>query len=274
VDLALGLATVGVVSGVFLGTLLINWAVWRGHLEPPDEVSDEEAEAMSSPEGLEEDQGPRFTDKALEPLSIHLGFVAVAIGVGWLLLEGLVLAERHLLVPLGWPELMEHIPLFPLAMIGGVLTQLVGMKTGFAGLGTLSLGALGENLPVLLVLVAGGIVWNLFGFWVLARLLFPRDWVASGLANFGQGMGMTVVGLLLVRMSDPRSRTGAMKAFGYKQLLFEPVVGGGLFTAASLPLVYQFGPVPVLAGTGFLMATWLAFGLWRFGPWAREGDDA
>jgi len=296
VDLALGLATVGVVSGVFLGTLLINWAVWRGHLEPPDEVSDEEAEAMSSPEGLEEDKGPRFTDKALEPLSIHLGFVAVAIGVGWLLLEGLVLAERHLLVPLGWPELMEHIPLFPLAMIGGVLTQLVGMKTGFAGLidrglmnriggvaldllivaalGTLSLGALGENLPVLLVLVAGGIAWNLFGFWVLARLLFPRDWVANGLANFGQGMGMTVVGLLLVRMSDPRNRTGAMEAFGYKQLLFEPVVGGGLFTAASLPLIYQFGPVPVLAGTGFLMATWLAFGLWRFGPWAREGDDA
>lgn len=65
-----------------------------------------------------------------------------------------------------------------------------------------------------------------------------------------------------------------MEAFGYKQLLFEPVGGGGLFTAASLPLIYQCGPVPVLAGTGFLLATWLAFGLWRFGPWAREGDDA
>ncbi|TVP73212.1 MAG: sodium:glutamate symporter, partial [Gemmatimonadales bacterium] len=121
-DLALGMATVGVVAGVVLGTLLINWAVWRGHLEPPDEVSEDEAEAMSSPERLEEEGDEvGYTDKALEPLSVHLGFVAVAIGVGWLLLEGLVLAETHLLVPLGWPELMEHIPLFPLAMIGGVL---------------------------------------------------------------------------------------------------------------------------------------------------------
>ncbi len=253
-DLALGMATVGVVGGVLMGTILINWAVWRGHLEPPDEVSDDEAEAMSSPELLEEEKGRGFTDKALEPLSIHLGFVAVAIGVGWLLLEALILAERHLLVPLGWPELMEHIPLFPLAMVGGVLTQLVGMKTGFAelidrglmnrigglsldllivaALGTLSLDVLGENLPVLVVLILGGIAWNLFGFWILARLLFPENWVANGLANFGQGMGMTVVGLLLVRMADPRNRSGAMEAFGYKQLLFEPVVGGGLFTAA------------------------------------------
>jgi len=289
VDLALGLATVGVVAGVLLGTLLINWAVWRGHLAPPDEPTDEEAEAMSSPERLEEEgEGLQMSDQALEPLSVHLGFVAAAIGMGWLLLEGLVLAERYLLVPLGWPELMEHIPLFPLAMIGGVMVQVAGMKWGFAGLmdrglmnriggvsldllivaalGTLSLGALGENLPVLLVLMVGGIAWNLLGFVVLARLLFPRNWVANGLANFGQGMGMTVVGLLLVRMVDPRNRTGAMEAFGYKQLLFEPVVGGGLFTAASLPLIYQFGPVPVLVGTAALMTGWFVFGLWRFGP--------
>lgn len=292
VDLALGLATVGVVAGVLLGTLLINWAVRQGHLDPPDEPTDEEAEAMSSPERLEEEgEGLKMSDQALEPLSVHLGFVAVAIGLGWLILEGLVLAERHLLIPLGWPELMEHIPLFPLAMIGGVLVQVAGMKWGFAGLmdrglmnriggvsldllivaalGTLSLGALGENLTVLLILVAGGIAWNLLGFVVLARLLFPRDWVANGLANFGQGMGMTVVGLLLVRMADPRNRTGAMEAFGYKQLLFEPVVGGGLFTAASLPLIYQFGPVPVLVGTATLMIGWFAFGLWRFGPQTR-----
>jgi len=288
-DLALGMATFGVVAGVVLGTVLINWAVWRGHLAAPDKLSDEESEALSSPENM--DAPPpeaRLQDQSIEPLSVHLGFVALAIGLGWLLLEGLVLAERHLLMPLGWPALMEHIPLFPLAMIGGVLVQLLGTRLGYArlidrrlmnriggvaldllivaALATLSLQVLGDNLVVLLSLILAGVAWNLFGFLVLARLMFPRDWVTNGLANFGQGMGMTVVGLLLVRMSDPRGRSGAMEAFGYKQLLFEPVVGGGLFTAASLPLIYQFGPVPVLMGTSAAMLFWLIFGLWKFGP--------
>ena len=291
-DLALGMATVGVVGGVILGTLLINWAVWRGHIQRPDRVGEAEAEQMSSPENLEREKPEqRMKDQSIEPLSIHLGFIAVAIGLGWLLLKALVLAERHLLLPLGWPELMEHIPLFPLAMIGGVIVQLIGLKAGYAALidrelinriggvaldllivaalATLSLAVLGDNLWVLLSLVVAGVAWNLFGFLVLARLMFPRDWVANGLANFGQGMGMTVIGLLLVRMVDPRGRTGAMEAFGYKQLLFEPVVGGGLFTAASLPLIYQFGPVSVLIGTATVMLAWLIFGLWQFGNFRR-----
>jgi ESS family glutamate:Na+ symporter len=54
--------------------------------------------------------------------------------------------------------------------------------------------------------------------------------------------------------------------------LFEPVVGGGLFTAASLPLIYEFGPFPVFIGATVLMLAWLAFGLWKFHPKRnREG---
>jgi glutamate:Na+ symporter, ESS family len=117
-----------------------------------------------------------------------------------------------------------------------------------------------------LVLAVGGILWNLFGLMVLARMMFPENWMQNGLANFGQGMGMTVIGLLLVRMSDPHGKAGAMEAFGYKQLLFEPVVGGGLFTAASLPLIHQFGAFPVLAGVTALMIGWFVFGILRFGP--------
>jgi ESS family glutamate:Na+ symporter len=96
--------------------------------------------------------------------------------------------------------------------------------------------------------------------------MFPKDWFAKGMGNFGQCMGMTVIGLLLMRIVDPDNRTGAMESFGYKQLLFEPVVGGGLFTAASLPLIYQFGPFPVLIFTSIMTLGWLIFGLVYFRP--------
>jgi glutamate:Na+ symporter, ESS family len=287
-DMALGLATIGVVLGVVLGTAAINWAVWKGHIERPDGGPGDED--LAEPENREDcaEDAPAMGDRSIEPLSVHLGMVALAIGLGWIILESLVWTEARLLVPFGWPELFRHVPLFPLAMIGGVIIQVLGDRLGYgeyiqrklmnrisgasldllvvSALGTLSLAAIGGNIGPFILLACGGVLWNLFGLLVLARFMFPRDWVANGLANFGQGMGMTVVGLLMVRMSDPRNRSGAMEAFGYKQLLFEPVVGGGLMTAASLPLLYQYGPLPVLIGVTLVMCAWLAFGLWRFGP--------
>ncbi len=289
-DLALGLATVGVVMGVLIGTALINWAVWKGHMPRPESFeSSEEKESICEHENREFDRKKTTgRDQAMEPLSIHIGFIAVAIGIGWLILEGMVRLETSVLIPLGWPELLAHIPLFPLAMVGGVIIQIAAERLGFsewidrglinrisgtaldilivAAMATLSLEAIGTHAWAFIILAAAGIAWNLFGYLVLARWMFPEKWAVYGLANFGQGIGMTVIGLLLVRMSDPKGRSGAMEAFGYKQLMFEPVVGGGLFTAASLPLIHQFGALPVLAGVTVLMAGWLVFGIMCFRP--------
>jgi len=282
-DMALGLATIGVIMGVLLGTVAINWAVWKQYIAPPGRFPQKEEE-LAEHETRERYEYDDLRDKAIEPLSFHWGLVGTSIGLGWLLLKGLIWIENVLLTPLGWPELFRHVPLFPLAMIGGVAIQSLGDRFGFARLidrrlmnrlsgssldilivaamGALSLDAIGANTGPFLLLATGGVLWNVFGFMVLARLMFPKDWVPNGLANFGQGMGMTVIGLLLIRMIDPQDRSGAMEAFGYKQLLFEPIVGGGLFTAMSLPLIYQFGPGPVLAGVTVLMGAWFAGGLW------------
>ncbi len=213
--------------------------------------------------------------------------VGIAIGIGWILHQGLIGLEALTWGASGGLELMRHIPLFPLAMIGGVLLQLV---LDFSGLGkrvdrqlvnrvsgtaldvlivsalaTISLAAIGAQFGPFIVLAIAGILWNVAMFIWLAPRLFKKDWVSYGLANFGQCMGMTVIGLLLIRMTDPVNRTGAMHSFGYKQLLFEPVVGGGLFTAASLPLIAQFGPVPILIFTIVVMAGWIALGIAQFG---------
>lgn len=283
-DLALALATVGVVMGTLLGIALINWGVHTGRIAAPKEVDDEERESLAEHDERELPEIHRISTMT-EPLSLHLALIGLAIGLGWLLHQGLLLAEGLVLGHAEF-ELMRHVPLFPLAMIGGVALQICLDRIGFAryidrtlinrvtgaaldvliiaALATLSLQAIGANLQTFLILALAGIAWNLFGFLVLAPLLFPKDWFARGMGNFGQCMGMTVIGLLLMRIVDPDNRTGAMESFGYKQLLFEPVVGGGLFTAASLPLIYQFGPLPILILTAGLTVGWLIFGLILF----------
>jgi glutamate:Na+ symporter, ESS family len=271
-DLALGLATVGLVAGVLLGTVLVNWGVRTGRItlsEAGDPVAGARAATDDDLDDFEErERDERQASQTTDPLSIHVGYVAVAISLGWLLQQALAWVERATWGGDGGVELLVHLPLFPLAMLGGVALQLVLDRTGrgelvdrrlmnrisgfaldviiVAALGTLSLDALGGNLAPFALLALAGIAWNVAAYLLLAPRIVPEHPYERGLGDFGQSMGMTVTGLLLMRIADPGNRSGGLEAFGYKQLLFEPVVGGGLFTAASVPLIAQFGPLPVL----------------------------
>ena len=296
-DLALGLATVGLIAGVLIGTVLVNWGIRSGRItlnEAGDPVEAARRETDDDLDDLEErERVVRQEGQTTDPLSVHVGYVAIAVSLGWLLQQSLAWLERSTWGRDGGVELLVHMPLFPLAMLGGVVLQLVLDRTGranmvdrklinrlggfsldliiVAALGTLSLEALGGNLAPFVLLALAGIVWNLIAYLVLAPRIIPENAYERGLGDFGQSMGMTVTGLLLMRIADPQNRSGGLEAFGYKQLLFEPVVGGGLFTAASIPLIAQFGPLPVLAFTGALTVFWVVFGIRSFGG-ARGSD--
>lgn len=278
-DLALALATTGIIAGSVIGIVLVNWGRARGLLE---------SEARAESEyGNEKDNFPRHP--MVDGLTLHLGVIATATAVGWSFLQGLIWIEEYT-----WNQdgegiaLMTHIPLFPLAMLGGVLIQFILEKTGngnllsrpliqrvsntsldlliVAAIATISLATVSTHIWIYLILAAAGVAWSLGAFLILAPRIFPQHWLQMGLADFGQSIGMTVLGLLLVRMVDPNNKTGTLESFGYKQLMFEPLVGGGLFTAMSLPLIYQFGALPVLLGCLVVMILWLSVGLFAFGP--------
>lgn len=289
-DLALGLATVGIVGGVLMGTLLINIAARRQIISPDNstsggqysrdaEPSDEEIAALK--------QDLTQEAETTDPLSIHLGLVGIAIFIGWVILQSLQWLEQLTWARNDGVEIMAYVPLFPMAMLGGVVMQLVIIRCGWehhislrsmsriggtaldytivAALATLSLSTLGEHLLPFLLLAITGIAWILFVLLVIAPRVVPEYWFERGIADYGQSMGVTVTGLLLLRMADPKNESGTMESFGYKQLMFEPVVGGGLFTAAALPLIAQFGALAVLILTSILTIAWLLFGLLYFG---------
>jgi glutamate:Na+ symporter, ESS family len=293
-DLALALATVGLVSGVVAGTILVNWAGRRGLLQGTAGGGRRRIRAHDA--GMDEDVAEELRDvmwereqelKPTDPLSIHLAVVGLAIGLGWLMREGLVRLEAATWARNGGIEILRFIPLFPMAMLGGVAIQIVLDRTGLnrhvsrrlmnrisgasldftivAALGSLSLSAVRTHWASFLLLSVAGLAWNLFALRALAPRLMPDHWFHRGICNFGQSTGVTVTGLLLLRMADPANESDALEGFGYKQLLFEPIVGGGLFTAASVPLLARLGPWIMLAITGGLLAFWLAAGWMLFG---------
>lgn len=271
VDIAEGLATVGIVGAVLIGTLEINL---RGGAPEGDQD-------ISETSGKTDQRSDELTDS----LALHLGIVALAIGIGWLMLRGLVALEEAF-----WIErfkVLSYVPLFPLAMIGGLVVQLVARRLGWTSwiqrpmvarigdtaldltvltaIGSLSVGALSRHWEAFSLLSLLGITWCVFGFHVLAPRMIPDAWFERGIGDFGQSMGMTATGLLLMKMADPEGRTDAVQSFGYKQLLFEPFVGGGIVTSAALPLVHHFGPVVCMAAAAGIWVVITAIGLLYFG---------
>ncbi|WP_456276675.1 sodium/glutamate symporter [Bacillus sp. AK128] len=266
-DLAIGLATIGVVSGVVCGIFLINWAIRKNKtniLQDPNNLPEQELRGIIETEELPSAGKMTTKPESIEPLTLHIAMLGIAILIGKGLLEGLIYLESMTWGAWTDTEIMTYVPLFPLAMVGGVILQLILQKTKAGKLVNRQLVVRVQGFALDFLIVTG-IVWNIIAFIFLAPRMIPENWFERGIGDFGQSMGMTAAGLMLIRIADSKGKTKALEAFGYKQLIFEPLVGGGLFTAASVPLIYQFGAIPILIFCLLVMLFWVATGLFYFG---------
>ena len=144
----------------------------------------------------------------------------------------------------------------------GQIQRLGGAALDFlvvAAVASIQLDFVAANWLPLLLLILAGTLWNVFCVLVIAPRLFREAWFERSIAEFGQSMGVTATGLLLLRTADPESRTVAASAFGYKQLFHEPFMGGGIWTSMALPLVITQGNLFVWLISAGMMVFWLLF---------------
>ena len=260
-DFALASATFGILGAIIVGMVLINWASRKGYTHksaaPLDSFEDDTIGVI--PIGQRPSAG-RLTvnSDAIESASLHLAIVGLACLIGYLLKEGLMLIENsnEAMANLG---LLRGFPLFPLCMIGGIIIQIwedkfdkhnlidLGIMRRIqntaldflvvAAIATIQISVVAKGIVPLLILVALGIIWNVWCVVSLARRIFPDSWFERAIAEMGQSMGVTATGLLLLRVVDPDYETPAADAFACKQIVHEPFMGGGLWTGMAIPLL-------------------------------------
>jgi ESS family glutamate:Na+ symporter len=274
-DLGLMSATIGVISAVVFGMAMINIAARRGYtkvIKSPKQLSHEEIRGLIPPEKRSHGSLMTVSPDALEPLAFHLAFVGVAILIGWYALKFIQSLSAGMK-----PDLFKSFPLFPLAMLGGLAIQIFAGRTGLdkyfdrktfdrilgLALDYLVISAIASiKLDVFLsyfwpfsILIVLGLAWIIFATWFLAPRMLPDAWFERGITEYGMQTGVTALGLLLLRVADPHFKTPAAKSFGFKQILYEPLLGGGFITAAAPILIVNYGILPVyLVGAGTVVA--------------------
>lgn len=275
-DLSLMSATVGVLSAVIVGMILINIAIRSDYCTY---LSEKKGIPAYKKKGLIPEP-KRFSiatatvaSEAIEPLTFHFAIVAVAVLIGWGMLSGLKAIH---------PE-FDKFPLFPLAMIGGLIVQKLSMKVkidryydkdtfdrilGFSldilvisAIASIKLDVFVAYLWPFVIIMLTGILWMVFCAMFVAPRMFPRYWFERGITEFGMQTGVTAIGLLLLRVVDPVYKTDTAKAFGFKQMIYEPFLGGGFITAFAPMLVMNLG---VWQSIGIAFLFMLAFFLISF----------
>ncbi len=281
-DLGYTTATVGMVLGITVGMALVNWAVRRGYVKNIRTFEELNAAEQRGfyPRNAQPPAGKQTVlCDSIDSLAWHLAVIGLAVLVGYGIKAALVAVGAYLPDSVREMKIVESIPLFPLCMVGGLVIQgllvlcrldelvdrgqvnrIGGASLDFlvvAAVATIRLDFIVQYWKPLVILIAVGLAWSLFGACWLARRIFREDWFERMICEFGQYTGVTATGLLLLRTVDPESKTSASTVFGCKQLLHEPVMGGGVWTAMAVPLVFKLGPWPVIFISLGVMAVWI-----------------
>lgn len=128
-----------------------------------------------------------------------------------------------------------------------------------------SLATLGANIPALVTFTLIGACWSVVAvLWIAPRIHGVR-WFEPGVADFGQSQGNVATGFILADMADPKRQTNAATAYGYKQLTYEPLLGGGIITALAIPLIADVGLMPFAVASAIITVALAAWGMLRRG---------
>ncbi len=279
-------ATSGMILGIVIGMILINIAARRGYVGNIRTFAEQSRLEKIGiyPEQRRPAAGRQTVyPDSVDSLALHISLIGIAILIGYIF--KMFLAYLNDFAPASIQELhiLQSFPLFPLCMIGGLILQAVLKKTGtdfiadsgqmqrlsgtaldflvVSAIATIRIEFVIAYWQPLALLILAGACWNTFLVLVLAKRLLPDAWFERAIAEFGQSMGVTATGLLLLRTVDPETKTKAASAFGYKQLVHEPIMGGGIWTSLAVPLVMTQGAFFVWMICAAVLICWAVFAL-------------
>ena len=299
--LGLAMATVGLLASTLVGGLVVvvaRRAGWLqalpGHGQPFPEGASADPVSAAASTAPAAPALTAFLRGSLARWAVNLALAGIAVGIGWLALEGL----RWLagVVGGGFATVIEALPVFPLAIIGSLLVRLVLERSGNATLASgpiqglvaalaadllitaatacLDLSLLAQDWIPLTALAVAGLIWNLAVVLLLGPRILPAPWFERAILEFGQGTGVAASGLLLLRMADPDDRADALPAFSIKQLLLQPLIAGGVITVVAPLAVTQLG-LPLWSGLCLaLVVLWIVLALVLAGNAERASTRA
>lgn len=284
VALSLTSATIGLLFGIIGGMIMINHAARKGYLSPKNKIEQlelKEQKDFLDKENKKANAYETVNSNVVESFAFHIALIGVAIILGYLI--------KWLL-----SFLVDGLPLFPMAMLGGFIVNRIMNKLGLmkyvdhltlqriqgialdvlvvAAVTSIKLSAIADNLiPIILVSLLAAVTMMFYFYWICPRL-FKEDWFEQAILHFGVNTGVTAVGFMLLRTVDPEMNTIASKAYAIQAPITSPLLGGGIVTALIPGMIVTYGNMKVGIVCLFIVIVLLFIGK-LCGCWHKPNRD-
>lgn len=279
-DVASTTATIGLMAGIFGGMALVNIGVRKKYTKYLTEKTEGNLEKEYYAEDRPVGASTTISNDVVETFAFHAGLIGISILIGWVI------------VWMSKTYLKFSIPLFPFAMIGGWLLNMVIQRTsikdlvdrnvllriqGFALEILVTAAVASVSIPVVLTywkeLLIGTIIvltsTVLIFIWLSPRI-FSEDWFEHGIMRYGAATGVAAIAYLLMRTCDPRLESDAGSMYALSSTFMSPFIGGGLLTSAYPLMIMSMGVMNVgllFTGLAIVLILFLRFaGFWNKNP--------
>ncbi|MDY5785667.1 sodium/glutamate symporter [Corynebacterium sp.] len=256
-------ATVGTLVAIVGGVIAANIGIRKGKAtqlqgDLPDDLRTGYIEDVDERPSI----GKATTNpSSIEPLALHGGFILFTVLVAYLL---------NNLITDKWPNV--SIPLFAMAFVVGLIgrmllrvtkrqefldrdtvTTISGAATDYMiafGIASIIPAALADYWQALVLMFVLGTIFCVAWMLWAGPLFFGEYWLERGIFGWGWATAAVATGIALLKMVDPKLKSGTLNEYGVAYVGFAPFEIGMTILA----------PIAVIAGftTGF---GWASFGI-------------
>lgn len=279
-------ATVGTLVAIVGGVIVANWGIRKGKAtELRGTLPEDLRTGYIATESDRPSIGRATTNpSSIEPLALHAGFILITVLIAYMVntwIKGM------------WSNV--SIPLFAMAFVIGLIgrgflvalkrpnyldsetiTTVSGAATDFMiafGIASIVPAALAGYWQALLIMFVLGtifcVVWMLWA----GPLFFGENWLERGVFGWGWATAAVATGIALLKMVDPKLKSGTLNEYGVAYVGFAPFEIGMTILA---PIAIIAGFTTAFGWAAFLVAIAVVVGAFalKWVPAKKHGTGA
>ncbi|APT89611.1 sodium:glutamate symporter [Corynebacterium frankenforstense DSM 45800] len=228
-------ATIGTLAAIVGGVIFANWGIRTGRASTVPGTLPKE---MRSGYISEHDERPSIgkattNPSSIEAVTLHVGVIALVIMIAYYVND---------LIKYFFPAV--SIPLFAMSFVVGIVVKLLmnmvgardyldrdtvnsvsGGATDYLiafGIASIIPSAIADYLVPLVVLFVLGTLWCTLFFFIASPVYFGKNWLERGLFGWGWATAAVATGIALLKIVDPKMKSGTLNEYGVAYIGFAP----------------------------------------------------
>lgn len=257
-------ATFGIVGGILIGIMMINWAARHGQtavLKKPADIPEPIRVGFEKDIKKQASVGRETTmSSSIDTLAFHAALIFVACGLAYLLLMG---AKKYQIPVLSSISVWAY-AMIVMFVIWGIMSKLklaylvdekIKSKVSssftefavIAAIASLPIKAVAAYIvPIMVMVIIGYIVTSVVLFFFCKRLL-KGYWFEQMVATLGMSTGVFLTGVLLLRICDPNLESPALANYSLSYTVTSIIYFAMLNLFIVLPMSYGAGVTALAA---------------------------